>query len=307
MNDEYLWNRGGEPDEEVARLERVLAPLRYKAPVAKRRRPRSMWWLAAAAAVLLAGIVSIPLFTRGPVSGWQLASGGKLRAGQLIETGTSKSAHIESEATGEVQIDPGSRLRLMAAGAAEERFNLERGTIHAFIWAPPGRFVVDTPSAKTIDLGCRYTLQVSKNGTGLLTVETGWVAFEWHGVESFIPAGAACVTRPMRGPGTPYFTDAPQALTAALEGFDATSDAGALRQAVASTRARDALTLWHLLTRTQGERRAEVFARFAAVMPLPHEVSREAIMRGDPVAFDAAWNALNLGDTDWWREWKRQW
>jgi len=306
MNEEYLWNRGGEPDEEIAGLEKMLAPLRYKVPAPKRRQPHVFWWLAAAAAVL-AGIVAVPLLTRGPVSAWQFTSGGKLRAGQLIETGRTKSAQIESEATGEVRIDPGSRLRLMATTGKEERFNLERGTIHAFIWAPPGQFVVDTPSAKTIDLGCRYTLQVSKNGTGLLTVETGWVAFESRGVESFIPEGAACVTRPVRGPGTPYFTDASQALTAALDRFDNTSDATALNQALASTRPRDALTLWHLLTRTHGEQRAEVFARFAAVVNLPREVSQEAVLRGDPAAFDAAWNALDLGDTDWWREWKRQW
>jgi hypothetical protein len=300
MNEEYLWNRTGEPDEEVVRLERSLAPLRYKAPAPERRSPRPIWWLAAAA--VLAGIVSVLLLTRAPLSAWQLASGGRLRAGQLIERG-----QIESEATGEVRVDPGSRLRLMGASANEERFNLERGTIHAFIWAPPGRFVVDTPSAKTIDLGCRYTLQVSRNGVGLLTVETGWVAFESRGIESFIPEGAACVTRPARGPGTPYFTDASQALTAALERFDNTSDAGALNQVLASARPRDALTLWHLLTRTHGEQRAEVFARFAGVVKVPREVSRDAILRGDGAAFDAAWNALDLGDTDWWREWKRQW
>jgi hypothetical protein len=33
-----------------------------------------------------------------------------------------------------------------------------RRTIHAYIWAPPGEFVVDTPSAVTVDLGCACTL-----------------------------------------------------------------------------------------------------------------------------------------------------
>jgi hypothetical protein len=308
MNEEYLWSRGGEPDDEdaeIARLERVLGRLRYRErPLREPRWTRlvqtkyALWWLAAAAAVLVVGVVVASMMTRGAVSGWQFASGGRLRAGDLIEAGK-----IESDATGEVRVDSGSRLRL----TREDTFNLERGTIHAFIWAPPGKFVVDTPSAKTIDLGCRYTLQVSQNGTGLLKVEMGWVAFESRGVESFIPAGAACVTRPVRGPGTPYFMDASPALTGALERFDNASDAAALEQAIASTRARDALTLWHLLTRTRGEQRAEVYTRFAAVVNLPREVSRDAILRGDPAAFDAAWNALDLGDTNWWRGWKRQW
>ena len=308
MNEEYLWNRSGEPDEEIVRLERLLAPLGYKAPAAARdesnrsyggsRRLRS-WWRE---------LSPIPFLMRGSVTSWQLASGGQDSRGAAHRKRAEASLlKIESDATGQVRIDPGSRLRMVAANPGEERFNLERGTIHAFIWAPPGRFVVDTPSAKTIDLGCQYTLQVSKNGTGLLTVETGWVAFESRGIESFIPAGAACITRPGHGPGTPHFTDASAALTAALESFDNTSDPKALNQAVANARPRDTLTLWHLLTRTHGEQRAEVFARFAAVVPLPSDVSREAILRGDPAAFDAAWNALNLGDTDWWRGWKRQW
>ena len=303
MNEEYLWDRSGQPDEEIVRLERLLAPLGRPEPVRvlRRRGLKRMWWLAAAAA-LIGGVVATQFLLRGPLTSWQVSSGAKIRQGQWIDAG-----HIESEDTGEVQIDPGSRLRLVATNKNEERFDLSRGTIHAFIWAPPGRFVVDTPSAKTIDLGCRYTLQVSQNGTGLLTVETGWVAFESHGVESFIPEGAACVTRPSRGPGTPYFADAPKALTAAIESFDTGSDPDALDRAVTSSRPRDALTLWHLLTRTNGERRAEVYDRFAGLVTLPREASREAILRGDAKAFDAAWNALDLGTTDWWREWKRQW
>jgi hypothetical protein len=297
MNEEYLWNRAGEPDEEIARLEALLAPLRYR-PGAKRK-PRRVWWLAAAAA-LIAGLVSAPLLTRGPLTTWRAASGQHLRVGQWVG-----AASIESVKTGEIRLDPGARLRLVAESAGREHFQLERGTIHAFIWAPPGRFVVDTPSAKTTDLGCRYTLNVSDNGTGLLTVQIGWVAFESHGVESFIPEGAACATRPKLGPGTPYFTDAPTALLAGLERFDSTGDSAELESVLANARPRDALTLWHLLARTQGERRGEVFDRFAALVSLPDGMTRQAVLSGDASAFDAAWNALKLGDTSWWRKWKQ--
>jgi hypothetical protein len=301
MSEEYLWDRGGAPDEEVLRLERLLSPLGHKERLPVRRAPRRIWWLAAAA-VLVAGLVSVPLLTRGRVTNWKAESGRQVRSGQWID-----APKIESEQTGELKIEPGSRLRLVAANQDEERFDLARGTIHAFIWAPPGRFVVDTPSAKTVDLGCRYTLQVSDDGTGLLTVELGWVAFESYGAESFIPEGAACVTRPSRGPGTPYFADAPPALTAALNRFDTTSDDGALQEAISQARARDALSLWHLMGRTKGEERGEVFDRFAQLVTLPNKVSREAILHGDIGAFDEAWNALDLGNTDWWRKWKRKW
>jgi hypothetical protein len=83
--------------------------------------------------------------------------------------------------------------------------------------------------------------------------------------------------------------------------------AGALKTALAAARPRDALTLWHLLQRTHGEERAAVFCRFAALVSLPSSVTREAILRGDRQSLDAAWDALELGDTSWWREWKRRW
>ena len=301
MNEDYLWDRSGESDPETVRLEQLLGKLRYSGRASPSRRSWH-WWLATAAAVLIAGLVTVPLWLRGPVTSWQLPDGSRIRAGQIIETGK-----IQSGDTGEVTINPGSRLRLVAATDHEQRFDLQRGMIHAYIWAPPGRFVVDTPSSKTIDLGCSYTLQVSPDGAGLLTVELGWVAFERNQLESFIPAGAACVTRPNRGPGTPYFTDAPALLTEALARFDTSGDSSALATAIVTARQRDALSLWHLMVRTHGDQRAKVYDRLASLVTLPREASREGVLRGDGKAMDGAWNALALGNTDWWREWKRQW
>jgi ferric-dicitrate binding protein FerR (iron transport regulator) len=310
MSDEYLWNRGGEPDAEIERLEKLLQPLRYKAAPVRAPRRAPVWrWLAAAALVLLcAGLAALVWQrSRDSDSDWQLVNGQRLRAGQLVETGTSGSAAIESQLTGRVEIDAQSRLRLVASAEHQERFDLESGTIHALIWAPPGRFVVDTPSARTIDLGCRYTLHVEPDGTGLVSVETGWVAFEWQKRESFIPAGAACITRPKLGPGTPWFTDAPEALKKALNSFDQAARHDALSAALITARERDALSVWHLMVRTTGEDRGEAFDRFAGLVKLPPNISREAVLRGDADALDGAWNALDLGSTGWWREWKRKW
>jgi hypothetical protein len=308
MNEEYLWDRTGEPDPETVRLETVLGQLKYggawRSIDGKRRRPVGAWLLAAAA--ILVGAIVIPQLLRGPATNWKMADGRRLRAGETIET-RAAGASIRSADAGELTIERGSRLRLLESGNRAQRFDLRVGTIHALIWAPPGRFTVDTPSSKTVDLGCQYTLQVSKDGTGLLTVELGWVAFERNKVESFIPAGAACVTRPATGPGTPYFRDAPEALTDALARFDTSGDAAALDAAIAAARRRDALSLWHLMVRTRGTERMEAFDRLSALVRMPPETTRDAIAKGDRGAIDGAWNALELGNTDWWREWKKQW
>ena len=61
-------------------------------------------------------------------------------------------------------------LSVLAIKPDEQRLALDHGTIHALIWSPPGRFIVNTPSAQTVDLGCQYTLNVDAEGVGLVEV-----------------------------------------------------------------------------------------------------------------------------------------
>ena len=163
-----------------------------------------------------------------------------------------------------------------------------------------------------VDLGCRYTLEVDDAGSGLLRVETGWVGFESRGLLSLVPAGAACPTRRGVGPGTPYFETAPEALRRALAVVDfgpATGESrrAALDTALASARERDALSLWHLLSRLEGPERGRVYDRLAALVPPPADVTREGIERGDRAMRDAWWDELGLGSADFWRDWTARW
>lgn len=320
MNDDYLWDRTGEQDPELARLEQVLGSLRWSRRKRTSRLPelvrtsRLVAWSIAAAATLIVGLGTAVIVYRAhvaPLTSWQLSFSGEkpkaMHAGQLVETTATTRGTIQAESVGRVEIEPESRLQLVAATPDEQRLALDHGTIHAFIWAPPAHFVVDTPAAKAVDLGCQYTLHVGKGGVGLLTVQMGWVAFEWHGVESFIPAGAACTTRPGHGPDLPYFLDASPVFKNAIAELDLRPSEQALSAALAVARPRDGFTLWHMLQRTPADQRARVFDRFAELVSLPSDVNRDAILRGDKRSLDAAWDALNLGSTSWWRDWKRQW
>jgi hypothetical protein len=257
------------------------------------------------------GWIAYRMRTPGRSTSWMLSFSGApskpMHVGQVIETAARTRGTLMSEFVGRVDIEPDSRLRLLLATSDRQRLALDHGTIHAFIWAPPAQFVVDTPAAKAVDLGCRYTLHVENDGVGLLTVEMGWVAFDWHGTESFIPAGAECRTRPGHGPDTPYFLDASPTLKKATSEFDLHGSKTALSAVLASARKRDALTLWHLLQRVPPEERGYVFDRLADLVKLPPDANREAVLRGDRRSVDSIWNALDLGSTNWWREWKRQW
>jgi len=183
---------------------------------------------------------------------------------------------------GEVDIAPDSRVRLIQAQPTEHRMELERGLMHAKISAPPRLFFVNTPSAEAVDLGCEYTLNVDDKGVGLLVVNLGYVAFVKDGVESLVPVGAMCVTRPGVGPGTPYFHDAPEALKNALNRFDFENGGQeALTEVLVCSRERDAYTLWNLLPRVRGDEREQVFNRLVQLVPLPAGITKEGIMALD--------------------------
>ncbi len=301
MSEDYLWDRSGKVDPEVKRLETLLAGYRHRAGKGGGR-SRNLKLLAAAACLVLFASAMYWL-QRNSFSEWEVA-GKRLFIGQTVETDSESSAKLEAGAFGQVDLSPNSRLQVMSAKNGNQLLALRRGTLRAFIWAPPAKFQVDTPSAKTIDLGCVYTLSVLPDDSGLVTVETGWVAFQNGATESFIPAGAACRTRPGVGPGLPYFLSASQQLRDAIAKFDVSSGKEGLPEILASSRKKDALTLWHLVVRTEGAERKMVAERFASLLP---EIDVPGLNAGDSKSIDAAWNLLGQGETEWWRLWKHRW
>ena len=300
MHDDYLWDGSGTPDPTVERLEKVLAAYRCS-PAAVPQRPRYRT-MALAASVLIAASSSLFLMARPErrLSAWEV-DGRAVRVGETVETGAGVTAKLAANHVGELRLEPNSRLRVTRSGGGQQRMALDRGVLQALIWAPPREFVVDTPSAATIDLGCEYELRVGSDGSGLLTVRRGWVAFQAGARESFIPAGAMCRTHPRTGPGLPYFEEATPQFRDAVAVAEA---GGRIDALLAEARPRDALTLWHLLRRAAPADRERVAERFAELAP---GAGVRELARGEPAAIEAAWDALGLGDTAWWRTWKRSW
>jgi len=207
----------------------------------------------------------------------------RISIGEWIETGAALRARITIGEIGTVDIAPNTRMQLLAARPNEHRLNLARGSISAQILAPPRLFFVETASSTVVDLGCAYTMEVDEAGSGRLRVTSGWASLEWDKLESLVPAGASCPTRPEVGPGTPAFDDASEGLRQALLEFDY-SGAGsrAIDVVVSESRQRDTLTLWHLLSRVGPDDRARVFDRMVALTPLTNGVTREKALALDP-------------------------
>jgi ferric-dicitrate binding protein FerR (iron transport regulator) len=340
---DYLWDGSGQPDPEVQKLESLLAKFRHDRPAPAfpeivPQKPwtfftRRMWLVPALAAAAVVVIASAIFFSRASkptleiASGWNVSGlegaprigaktiGGKtstgMGIGQILETDHNSRAQLQSENVGRIEVDSDTRLRLLSTGESKQ-IALDRGTIHAFIWSPPGQFVVQTPSAVTVDLGCAYTLNVDDTGAGTVRTSIGWVGFKLNGREAFIPAGAACSTKPKVGPGTPYFEDASAAFRAALARFDFDDSTAGQRASnvaivLAESRKRDALTLWHLLARVDETQRSLVYDRLRKLAPPPSGVTREGILRLDQSMLDLWWNALGFDDVSIWRHWEHSW
>src|SRR5204862_6898290 len=133
-------------------------------------------------------------------------------AGEWIETDARSRATVKVGEIGSVEVTPNTRLRVVTARPGEHRLALARGEIRARISAPPKLFFVDTASGTAVDMGCEYALSADEEGSGVLRVTRGWVSFQWKGLESLVPAGASCRTRPQAGPDIPYFDDAPESV-----------------------------------------------------------------------------------------------
>ena len=348
MKDDYLWDGSGEPDLEVRKLENLLGRYRHNQPAPSFdqvavEQPAPRRWrfpvfrfsfqLAAVAAVLVIGIATVLVIRMrqeknagpaweiariegAPRVGWHSLSAsaetGKLKVGQTLVTDKSSRASITLDETGTIEVDPASRLRVLASGRDRHRLSLERGTIHATIWGPAGSFGVDTPSAVAVDLGCVFTLHVDDSGAGLVRTTMGWVGFKLKDHESFIPAGAVCATRPKIGPGTPYFEDASASFHDALTKFDFAKITEQERTALlgillSDARKEDALTLWHLLSRVSDAERPGVYDRLAVLAPPPADVTREGVLRLDPKMLDSWWNSLGYGDVYLWHMYERTW
>jgi ferric-dicitrate binding protein FerR (iron transport regulator) len=215
----------------------------------------------------------------------------RLRPGDVLQTDASSAAQVKIADIGHLTLDPNTRIRLLATQANEHRIALDRGRLEAMTWAPPRLFIVETPTAKAVDLGCRYTLEVQDDGSSLLHVTLGLVALELEGRETVVPAGAFCRTRKGGGPGTPYFEDSSADLQAAVlkldTGVEGEERARQLDIVIRNSRVRDGLSLWHLLPRMDPQSRALIYDRLAQFIPPPATVTRDGIVALDPDMLDS--------------------
>jgi hypothetical protein len=320
MNEQYLWDRSGDPDPELKQLENALAPLR----LAERRpdfaalqrasfmgRLRSVLrpdfgTILAVAACVAVGFLLLTYFrptapswdaqaTSGePLLGGKALQRGRFSRGLLLTTDKNSTAQFSSSKIGEVEVGADSQISLVESSSEQQLFSLRYGSIHARISAPPGLFVVDTPSARAIDMGCEYTLKIDRDGRGELKVSFGWVSLNGDSLQSMVPAGAMARIAPGGLLSPPYFEDATPSFRQAAADFaflppDSPQRGPVLQTLLHEARQRDAFTLLNLFSRAQESERLQVFDKLNQLVPAPPGITRET-------ARNWQINSMN----DWW-------
>ena len=153
----------------------------------------------------------------------------------------------------------------------------------------PGVFVIDTPHARAIDLGCEYTLTVSPDGAGELHVISGWVDLSRGFEQSLVPQGASALMTADGELSVPVFDDASPRFRAAVRDFANGHD---LATIVSLARPRDALTLLNLFRLTTPDESVLLFDRLNQLVPAPASISREAVRYWRPDVTERWWRPI---------------
>lgn len=313
MSDDYLWDRSGQPDPELQRLESLLGRYRHEAPLRSRRSWRGL--AAAAALIVVAGSVLALRFLWPAGEAWPVArvtgtptldgrpvvKDSRLGVGQELRTDGESRAIVQIARVGELDVEPNSRVTLVTTRAGRHRLRLDEGKISARVWAPPFTFSVNTPAGLASDIGCAFTLEYGANA-GQVHVTSGWVDFDGEDRSALIPSGAITELRD-DNPGSPFYADATPAFRAALRAYDFQD--GALTPILEAARPRDAMTLLHLLEQAPRSDRGVLFDALARLAPPPRTVTRDGVLDHDQNMLNSWRKSLGLGGAKkWWLQWR---
>jgi len=289
-DDDYLWDRKGPADPDVARLEQLLAPLAHDAPLDELRlRRRRRWSMLAIGSVVAAAAAVALVWWRWPdqpgatcSNGFAFTRGGTERGvlcvGGVLDTGAQR-AELAIANIGKAELGAGTRVRLDQTSAERHELYLERGRLHARVDAPPRLFAVATPSANVTDLGCEYTLAVEPNGAGTITVQSGKVELATGTAGAIVVAPMRTHARllPGRRPGLPVVDGAGKALEAAVAAFERGAADGIDRVMAAATPT-DALTVANLAEVVPPAHKRRVLDRLAQLSAPPQELSVDDVL-----------------------------
>lgn len=275
-------------------------------------------WIAIGAplgAILAAILISAMYFYRANPSFWeveslkgtpvagneQISGTGNLPVGQWLKTDSKSSARLQAGLAGEVDVNPGSAVKLLDTKEPDYKLYLKFGKITAYTPGSPKMLSVVTPSASSLDLGSRYSVEVAEDGSSSFSVASGSIIINSGGENEIVPAGVMCETVINREPGTPYRINADEEFKSALTKIDfGVSTSEDLETLLDNAGRQDALSLWYLLRDAEPGEVKPIYTRLAEFVKPPAGVSYEGIKEGDNTMLLEWWDKLGYGSKSLW-------
>jgi len=259
------------PADLWARVERQALPPRQRA---------ARWAMAGvvAAAIVLAVFAAWSRGARTLIVDGELHASdggaivGVLDQGEIVQTGDAP-ARLRLGRLGHADLGP--HTRVVRLGFMPLCIGLQRGTLRAVITAPPRRFIVETPHARAIDLGCAYEIVIGDDG-GSLRVDTGLVELQRGERSVIVPGGFSCAIVAGLGPGVPVSKGAAPAFRDAAD-LAVRRGRVPLEAELALAGRQDALTLLELLELMPPSGRAPVRQRLQSLVPAPATVTSRSV------------------------------
>lgn len=282
----YLEDPAAPPAEEVAALERALAPLRYRErPIelpARRRPARPLAWAAAVALVVL-GLSAFGHWVWSWPEGkaWAVLEGPvrSFPVGETLRLQRGEALVLRVARIGWMRVEGAAELELVSTTSNRHRLAVGEGTLRTGLWAPPGSLAIETPAGVVRDLGCAFLLGTD-GATTRVDVTSGWVQLENSWGSSLVPAGASSSMVSTRIPSVPVFRDAAPRFRTAVEAADLARDGPTLESALDHARPRDVFTLLTLSLR-RPELRDVLLQRAAELSPPPSADLLERALAGE--------------------------
>jgi hypothetical protein len=335
----YLWDPNATPDAEIENLERLLKPHgAHVLELATRalplpRRPRSLLlrrsaYAAAASLTMLGCTYLLHAHRLNWTDGnpWPVTTvrengtteGALLEVGERIVTASDQTATLSAARIGKVVVAPNSAVRLVRTQKGRHRIELERGRMHAKVWAPPSYFGVAHGETRVIDMGCEFDLNIESPGNGFLSVTSGWVIY-WHGDRGvFVPehyslafseAGAQIPSRVDAANDFRGWVNELDTQLASNPAIDHPRAVELVAQITAGARDEDYFSLLTLLGRYPRLAQSALYPRLAMALKVSpdDELHRARWAQGEPEPQNQWWNKLPKQPKEphsWWWNWK---
>jgi len=205
----------------------------------------------------------------------QDAAGSELNDEDVLETLSSSAVVIIPE-IGRVEVNPYSRIEK----SGNQRLKLLRGGITSVNQNSKEYLTIEVFSSEIRELkpGGNYKVQMNNDNNADLSILTGKILVQDKNLESVvIPNFTSTITN--AGPEIPININASANLKTALKKLSFGDDPGSLNIALNEAAFSDALSLWHLFKRINGDNIDEVYVKLYSLTPPPKGVDQESILR----------------------------